>query len=147
LLFRWFVGLSLDEAVWDATVFTKNRERLIEGDIARRFMTAVLASVAKATELRHTSYQNYNLYTAGGFGEPLAIVGWRTLEFPRKVLGLFRRRAFYITYRLVVRGKAGFVRTFNRLSRGPVREQFGESIRTRREPASCSLTRPSSSVT
>src|SRR5215471_3139550 len=42
LLFRWFVGLSLDETVWDATVFTKNRERLIEGDIARKFMAAVL---------------------------------------------------------------------------------------------------------
>src|SRR6516164_2503577 len=42
LLFRWFVGLSLDEAVWDETVFTKNGERLIEGDIARRFMAAVL---------------------------------------------------------------------------------------------------------
>src|SRR5208283_2303122 len=38
LLFRWFVGLSLDAGVWDETVFTKNRERLIEGDIARRFM-------------------------------------------------------------------------------------------------------------
>jgi transposase len=32
LLFRWFVGLSLDDEVWDETVFTKNRERLIEGD-------------------------------------------------------------------------------------------------------------------
>ena len=42
LLFRWFVGLSLDKAVWDETVFTKNRERLIEGDTARRFMAAVL---------------------------------------------------------------------------------------------------------
>jgi len=42
LLYRWFVGLSLDAAVWDATVFTKNRERLIEGDIARKFMAAVL---------------------------------------------------------------------------------------------------------
>ena len=42
LLFRWFVGLSLDAAMWDATVFTKNRERLIEGDIARKFMAAVL---------------------------------------------------------------------------------------------------------
>jgi transposase len=42
LLFRWFVGLSLDEAARDVTVFTKNRERLIEGDIARRFMAAVL---------------------------------------------------------------------------------------------------------
>ena len=42
LLFRWFVGLSLDAEIWDETVFTKNRERLIEGDIARRFMAAVL---------------------------------------------------------------------------------------------------------
>ena len=42
LLFRWFVGLSLDVEVWDETVFTKNRERLIEGDIARRFLAAVL---------------------------------------------------------------------------------------------------------
>jgi len=42
LLFRWFVGLSLDDAIWDETVFTKNRERLIEGDIAKKFMAAVL---------------------------------------------------------------------------------------------------------
>src|SRR5205807_6968720 len=43
LLFRWFVGLSMDAQVWDETVFTKNRERLIEGDIARKFMAAVLS--------------------------------------------------------------------------------------------------------
>ena len=43
LLFRWFVGLSMDEAVWDATVFSKNRERLIRGDIAQAFFEAVLA--------------------------------------------------------------------------------------------------------
>jgi transposase len=42
LLFRWFVGLSPDAGVWDVTVFTKNRERLIEGDIAAQFMAAVL---------------------------------------------------------------------------------------------------------
>jgi transposase len=42
LLFRWFVGLSLDATVWDVTVFTKNRERLIAGDIAAQFMAAVL---------------------------------------------------------------------------------------------------------
>jgi len=42
LLFRWFVGLSLDAAIWDVTVFTKNRERLIDGDIASKFMAAVL---------------------------------------------------------------------------------------------------------
>ena len=46
LLFRWFVGLSMDGAVWDVTVFTKNRERLIAGDIARKFMAAVLGQGA-----------------------------------------------------------------------------------------------------
>jgi len=42
LLFRWFVGLNMDEAIWDVTVFTKNRERLLEGDIAEAFFQAVL---------------------------------------------------------------------------------------------------------
>ena len=35
MLFRWFVGLAMDAPVWDVTVFTKNRDRLLEGDIAR----------------------------------------------------------------------------------------------------------------
>lgn len=43
LLFRWFVGLGMDDAVWTPTTFTRNRERLLAGDIARRFFTAVLA--------------------------------------------------------------------------------------------------------
>jgi transposase len=42
LLFRWFVGLNLDEPVWDATVFSKNRERLLEGEIAPGFFEAVV---------------------------------------------------------------------------------------------------------
>jgi IS5 family transposase len=42
LLFRWFVGLDLEDAVWDATVFTKNRQRLLAGSIARKFFTAVV---------------------------------------------------------------------------------------------------------
>jgi len=41
-LFRWFVGLSIDDPVWDATVFTKNRERLLEGAVAEGFFTAVI---------------------------------------------------------------------------------------------------------
>lgn len=44
MLFRWFVGLSMDAAVWDVTVFTKNRERLVRGDIAAKFFQAVLAA-------------------------------------------------------------------------------------------------------
>ncbi len=43
LLFRWFVGLGMDDAVWTPTTFTKNRERLLAGDIARQFFAAVLA--------------------------------------------------------------------------------------------------------
>jgi transposase len=43
LLFRWFVGLNMDDPVWDVTVFTKNRQRLLAGDIARAFFARVLA--------------------------------------------------------------------------------------------------------
>jgi transposase len=43
LLFRWFVGLNVDEPVWVATVFSKNRDRLLEGEIAAKFLSAVLA--------------------------------------------------------------------------------------------------------
>ena len=41
LLFRWFVGLGIDDAVWHPTVFSKNRDRLLEGNIAQRFLAAV----------------------------------------------------------------------------------------------------------
>jgi transposase len=43
LLFRWFVGLGIEDLVWDATSFTKNRDRLLDGEIASRFLAAVLA--------------------------------------------------------------------------------------------------------
>jgi transposase len=43
MMFRWFVGLSMDAPVWDVTVFTKNRDRLLEGDIAAAFLQALLA--------------------------------------------------------------------------------------------------------
>src|SRR3954449_6428410 len=48
LLFRWFVGLNMDEAVWVPTVFTKNRDRLLEGDIAERFFQLVLTQARVA---------------------------------------------------------------------------------------------------
>src|ERR1700681_1671876 len=41
LLFRWFVGLTMDDPVWDPTVFTKNRDRLLAGDVATAFFRAV----------------------------------------------------------------------------------------------------------
>ena len=42
LLFRWFVGLGVDDPVWVPTVFTKNRDRLLDADVAAKFMAAVL---------------------------------------------------------------------------------------------------------
>jgi transposase len=50
LLFRWFVGLNMDDAVWDATVYSKNRERLLGGDVAQAFFEKVLG-VAKEHDL------------------------------------------------------------------------------------------------
>ena len=43
LLFRWFVGLNADDPVWDATVFTKNRDRLLQADVAKEFLAEVVA--------------------------------------------------------------------------------------------------------
>ena len=43
LLFRWFVGIGIDDAAWDHSTFSKNRDRLLEGDMAAKFLAAVLA--------------------------------------------------------------------------------------------------------
>ncbi len=50
LLFRWFVGLEMDDAVWDVTVFTKNRERLIDGEVSQKLLESVLVE-ARAHDL------------------------------------------------------------------------------------------------
>jgi IS5 family transposase len=67
LLFRWFVGLNMEDAVWDATVFTKNRQRLQAGDIAHAFFergaqagTPARAAIARAL------YREWN--SAGSMG-------------------------------------------------------------------------------
>lgn len=48
LYFRWFVGLDLDERVWDASTFSQNRDRLISGEVAQRFLAAVVAQARRA---------------------------------------------------------------------------------------------------
>jgi transposase len=55
LLFRWFVGLGMDDAVWVPTTFTKNRDRLLEGDIAAAFFEAVVqqAQTARLLSAEH----------------------------------------------------------------------------------------------
>src|SRR5258708_25022453 len=55
LLFRWFVGLNIDDPVWDATVFTKNRERLLRAEVAQTLFAEVLAQ-ARSRSLRSTEH-------------------------------------------------------------------------------------------
>src|SRR5215813_13902032 len=56
LLFRWFVGLEMDDPVWNATVFTKNRERLLRGEIARAFFERVVAQARERGLLSHEHF-------------------------------------------------------------------------------------------
>jgi len=56
LLYRWFVGLTPDDAVWDPTVFTKNRDRLLAGNIAEGFFHAVLAVAEREQLLSHEHF-------------------------------------------------------------------------------------------
>jgi transposase len=75
LLFRWFVGLNLDEPVWDVTVFTKNRNRLLEGDVAREFLGEV---VKQAQEKNLTSDEHFTV-------DGTLIEAWASLKsFQRK---------------------------------------------------------------
>ena len=55
LLFRWFVGMNMDDAVWDVTVFTKNRERLLAADVAQRLFAEVLVQ-ARNQDLLSTEH-------------------------------------------------------------------------------------------
>src|SRR3974390_1756021 len=48
LLFRWFVGLSIDEPIWDHSSFTKNRDRLIEARVARKLLRRIVRKAKKA---------------------------------------------------------------------------------------------------
>src|SRR6267142_1415540 len=75
LLFRWFVGLAMDDPIWDATVFTKNRERLLRGDIARAFF---LRARAQARERDVLSDEHFTV-------DGTLIEAWASLKsFQRK---------------------------------------------------------------
>jgi IS5 family transposase len=58
VLFRWFVGFNMDDEVWDPTVFTKNRDRLLDGDVAREFLLQV---VGQAREQGLTSDEHFTV--------------------------------------------------------------------------------------
>jgi transposase len=53
LLFRWFVGLGMDDTVWNHAVFSKNRDRLLNSDVARRFFAEVARSAKKYMSDEH----------------------------------------------------------------------------------------------
>ena len=75
VLFRWFVGMNLDEPVWDPTVFTKNRDRLLDADVARAFL-AEIADQAKEKGL--TSDEHFTV-------DGTLIEAWASLKsFQRK---------------------------------------------------------------
>jgi transposase len=75
VLYRWFVGMNLDEAVWDVTVFTKNRDRLLDGDVAREFLCEV---VKQAREKNLTSDEHFTV-------DGTLIEAWASLKsFQRK---------------------------------------------------------------
>jgi transposase len=56
LLFRWFVGLGIDEPVWSPATLTKNRDRLLDGDIATGFFQAVLIHADTQALLSHEHF-------------------------------------------------------------------------------------------
>ena len=58
MLYRWFVGLNLDEEVWDPTTFTKNRDRLLQADVAKEFLAQV---VAQARQRGLTSDEHFTV--------------------------------------------------------------------------------------
>jgi transposase len=91
LLFRWFVGMGVDDAAWDHSVFSKNRDRLLEGDLAAKFLAAVLAqpNVKKLLSSDHFSVDGTlieawasmkSVKPKDGLSEPPAQGGGRNAE-------------------------------------------------------------------
>src|SRR5712692_2578793 len=67
LLFRWFVGLNADDEVWDATTFTKNRDRLLQADVAKEFSGAGgRASTGEGSDFRRAFHRGR--HASGGLG-------------------------------------------------------------------------------
>jgi transposase len=76
LLYRWFVGLSPDDPVWDPTTFTKNRERLQNGDVFTKFMTqASEPSAGQAAIVGRALLGGWNADRSLGFTEELSPQG------------------------------------------------------------------------
>ena len=80
LLFRWFIGLSMDDPVWDHSTFSKNRDRLLESEIARGLFDAILAQ-AEARDLTSDAfYGGRHLDRGLGIAEECACKRWLGLK-------------------------------------------------------------------
>jgi transposase len=74
LLFRWFVCIGVDDPAWDHSVFSKNRDRLLEGDIAAKFLSAVDGTLIEVWASMKSVKPN------GGSGKPQVVGGGRNAE-------------------------------------------------------------------
>src|SRR5450755_2632744 len=88
LLFRWFVGLNMDDAIWDVTVFTKNRERLLDGDIAEAFFQAVLGQAANGVCSRTSTSPWMERYWKRGRVRRVINVRMARTRFHRTILAM-----------------------------------------------------------
>ena len=78
LLFRWFVGLGVDDPAWDHSTFSKNRDRLLDGEIAAKFLVAILAQPRVKKLLSGEHFLGRRDADRGvGLAEELQAQGWR----------------------------------------------------------------------
>ncbi len=105
LLFRWFVGLGVDEPAWDHSTFSKNRDRLLDGEVAAKFLAAVLArpKVKRLLSSEHFSVDGTLIEAwasiraqprgrSGGHGEPPATAVGATRRSTSTARGARTRR-------------------------------------------------------
>ena len=131
LLFRWFVGMNMDEPVWDVTVFTKNRDRLLEGDVAREFLCEVVEQ-ARSKQLL-TSDEHFTV-------DGTLIEAWASLKsFKRKDGRGPRRRTIRAIRRWTFTARSAAT---TRMNRPPIRcaagaqgQRQGSQAELQREPA------------
>jgi transposase len=104
LLFRWFVGLNMDDSVWDVTVFTKNRERLLDGDIAEAFSN-------RAQQARERNLLSDEHFTVDG----TLLEAWASVKsYQRKDAKTAFRRTILVMRPWTSTGRSGPTRPINR---------------------------------
>ena len=110
LLFRWFVGLNMDEGVWDRTVYSKNRERMLKADMARLFFQA---AVQEAREEGLLSDEHFSV-------DGTLIEAWRAKRASRrKTATETARLAIAVTASISMASSGGTKRTNRRRTRTP----------------------------